>query len=155
MGNNNLTFECVGLTNGGRFPIDYTGRGRDVSPEIRISNLSEQVKSLIVTLEDLDHPIKGFTHWVIWNIPATNVIPKGVEPGRKVKSLDDAVQGIGYGLHKYAGPKPPKGVTHNYKITVYAIDCFLDISSFSFKKRVLKAAEGHVLQQGEMIGTFE
>ena len=28
-----LEFECVGMDNGGKFPIEYTGRGQDISPE--------------------------------------------------------------------------------------------------------------------------
>ena len=155
MEQNNLRFECTGLTNGGCFSLDYTGRGKDLSPEIRILNLSPNAKSIIVILEDLSHPIKDFTHWVIWNIPATSVIPEGIPHGRSVSSLNGAKQGIGYGLHKYAGPKPPKGVTHNYRITVYTVDCFLNLSSFSTKKRVLRAAAGHIIQQGEIMGTFE
>ncbi len=29
-----LEFSIVGLENGGKFPIEYTGRGKDISPEI-------------------------------------------------------------------------------------------------------------------------
>lgn len=32
-----LEFECVGMDNGGKFPIEYTGRGQDISPEFIIS----------------------------------------------------------------------------------------------------------------------
>ena len=31
-----LEFECVGMDNGGKFPIEYTGRGQDISPEFVI-----------------------------------------------------------------------------------------------------------------------
>lgn len=155
MERNNLEFECNNLTNGSRFPLDYTGRGKDISPEIRIFNLSPNAKSLIIILEDLDHPVKGFTHWVIWNIPAINTIPEGIPHGRKIPSLGGAKQGVAYGLHKYAGPKPPTNVTHIYKFSIYSLDCFLGLSSFSTKKRVLKSASNHILQRGELEGFFD
>ena len=55
-----LQFECVGLKDGGVFPLDNTGRGRDVSPEFVIHNLSSNAKTLVIILEDLSHPIKNF-----------------------------------------------------------------------------------------------
>ena len=60
-----LEFECVGIEDGGKIPIENTGRGRDVSPEFVIKNLSPKAKTLAVTLEDLSHPVKNFTHWII------------------------------------------------------------------------------------------
>ena len=75
MGDNNtiLEFECLGIENGGIFPPEHTGRGEDSSPEFIIHNLSEQCNTLAITLEDLSHPIKGFTHWLIWNILYNNI----------------------------------------------------------------------------------
>ena len=72
MTHNMLEFECVGLNDGGIFPIEHTGRGTDLSPEFIIQNLSPNAVTMIITLEDLSHPIKGFTHWIIWNIPASS-----------------------------------------------------------------------------------
>lgn len=82
-----LNFKCVGLSDGGKFPIKYTGRGQDISPEFILENLSPEAKTLAVVLEDLSHPIKGFTHWVIWNIPAADRIGPAVPSGRTVPSL--------------------------------------------------------------------
>ncbi len=53
MNNTVLGFECVGMDNGGKFPIEYTGRGQDISPEFIIKNLSPNAETLAVTLEDL------------------------------------------------------------------------------------------------------
>lgn len=149
----NLELICKGIDDENVFLTEHTGRGDDVSPEFVIENLSPEAKTLMITLEDMSHPIKGFTHWVIWNIPAADVIPEGIPRGKRTPT--GAVQGIGYGLHRYAGPKPPRGKTHKYRFTVYALDCALDLSAFSFKKGVLKAARGHVIQRGEVCGWFE
>ncbi len=84
MNNTVLEFECIGMDNGSKFPIEYTGRGQDISPEFVIKNLSPDAKTLAVTLEDLSHPIKDFTHWIIWNIPATDRIRKNIPAGKTV-----------------------------------------------------------------------
>ena len=148
-----LEFICKGIDDKKGFLREFTGRGDDISPEFVINNLSPNAKTLLVTLEDMRHPIKNFTHWVIWNIPAASVIPKGIPLGKHTSG--NAVQGIAYGLHRYAGPKPPHGKTHKYRFTVYALDCELDLKPFSFKKRVLSAARWHIIQRGEVCGYFE
>lgn len=151
----NLKFTCTGLNSNGKFPVEHTGRGEDVSPEFIIYNLSPDAVTLMVTLEDMSHPIKQFTHWVIWNIPAANKIPKAIRRGKTAAGLGNAAQGIGYGFHRYAGPKPPKGKTHKYCFTVYALDCLLDLKPFSTKRKVLNAANNHIIQKGGIFGYFE
>lgn len=147
-----LKVSCSGIENG-KFHIDHTGRGKDLSPELALENLSPNAKTLAVVLEDMSHPIKGFTHWVIWNLPVSDRIPGAVPAGKTV--LDGAVQGVAYGLHRYAGPKPPRRMRHTYRFTVYALDCKLDLSSATRKKAFLRAAEGHILQSGSVSGKFE
>ena len=148
-----LEIICKGIDEKKGFLREHTGRGEDISPEFVIGNLSPDAKTLMITLEDVFHPIKNFTHWVIWNIPAASVIPKGIPHGKQ--TLGSASQGIGYGFHRYAGPKPPRGKTHMYCFTVYALDCSLDLNALCFKRKVLRAAKGHVIQHGEVRGYFE
>ncbi|MDE6474401.1 MAG: YbhB/YbcL family Raf kinase inhibitor-like protein [Clostridia bacterium] len=136
------------------FPIAYTGRGKNLSPEILIENLSKDAKTIAITLEDISHPIKNFTHWIIWNIPATSKIEKAI-PTDKCLSNTGITQGIAYGMHKYSGPKPPKGKTHLYRFTVYTLDCKLNISASSRKKQFLKQSEKHILQRGFVEYSFE
>ena len=151
----NLEFTCTGLNDNGKFPVEHTGRGENISPEFIINNLSSDAVTLIVTLEDLSHPIKDFTHWVIWNIPAADKIPKAIPHGKSAANLGNAVQGIGYGFHRYAGSKPPKGKTHKYRFTLYVLDCSLDVKPVSTKRKVLNAASDHIIQKGEICGYFE
>ncbi len=155
MENNKLEFVCTGIENGGKFPIENTGRGQDISPEFVIQNLSPQAKTVAITLEDVSHPVKNFTHWIIWNIPAANQIKGAIPSGNYVSELSGACQGIGYGFHRYAGPKPPKGKTHTYRFTLYAMDCDIQLSVHSLKKSFLKKANGHILQRGSITAKFE
>ncbi len=155
MNNTILEFTCMDIENDGKFPLRNTGRGQDISPEFLIKNLSSKAKTLAITLEDLSHPVKDFTHWLIWNIPAANQVQSEIPSGSHVPALDGACQGIGYGFHRYAGPKPPKGKTHIYRFTVYALDCELQLSVYSLKRAFLKKASGHIIQKGNITAKFE
>lgn len=150
-----LDFDCVGLEDGGKIPISHTGRGQDISPEFIIWNLSPRAKTLAVTVEDLSHPIRDFTHWVIWNLPASNHIPAGIPAGKDVPGFRGARQGVAYGRYRYAGPKPRRGKTHVYRFTVYALDTFIKLKARSRKKAFFERADGHIIQAGSITGEFE
>ena len=148
-----LDFVCTGIQNGKKIPLEYTGRGQDISPEFIIKNLSPEAKTLAITLEDLSHPIKNFTHWIIWNLPAAAKIEKGIPHGKNTPQ--GARQGLGYGFHRYAGPKPPKGKSHSYRFTLYALDCVMNLSANATKTIFLQKAKGHIIQTGSITGEFE
>lgn len=150
-----LEFKCIGIKDGAKFPVENTGRGKDISPEFILQNLSSRAVTLIITLEDLSHPIKRFTHWIIWDIPASDKIMKAIPSGKKLSLLKGAVQGVGYGFHRYAGPKPPKGKSHKYCFTIYVLDCKLNLKPSSTKRKVLRKADSHIIQQGRIYGYFE
>ena len=136
--------------NNALIPIKYTKYGENISPEFKIKNLSKQARSLAIILEDLDHPLfKNFTHWTCWNIKASDTIPENVG------SKKDIMQGIAYGFHKYAGPKPPKFQTHRYRFLIYSLDTMLNISPNIMKKKLIKAMNGHILQAGMTVGSFK
>ena len=147
-----LRFTCPGLA-GGVFAGVHTGRGADRSPAFCLEDLSPRARTLAITLEDLSHPLPGFTHWVIWNLPAAPRVPEAVPAGRRVPGLG-AVQGAAYGFHRYAGPKPPRGRRHTYRFTVYALDCALDLPAGAGKRRLLRRMAGHILQAGRLEAVF-
>lgn len=70
MTNGLLEAGCIGIEDGGRFPAECTGRGAGRSPEFLLRNLSPRARTLAITPEDLSHPIRNFTHWPVWNLPA-------------------------------------------------------------------------------------
>lgn len=150
-----LTVTSYAFENGGKIPIQYTGRGKDISPDFRLSTISENGKSIAIIMDDLDAPVIGIlNHWVIWNIPIQEIIPENIPHGAVVESLGNAVQGVGWGKHMYRGPKPPFG-SHRYQFHVYILDCKLDLSSNAGKKELLDAMNGHVIQYGCITGNFK
>jgi Raf kinase inhibitor-like YbhB/YbcL family protein len=58
-----------------------------------------------------------------------------------------------WGRLDYGGPCPPRG-THRYFFKLYALDTGLDLKAGADKKQVLKAMEGHILAQAELMGVY-
>lgn len=140
----------------GKIPVRHTGDGEDISPALSLSGISDEAESLAIIMDDIKHPLfKVYNHWLIWNIPVSREIPENIPHGEKVESLGGAVQGIGYGRHKYRGPKPPFGATHQYRYSVYVLDTRLELSPQSKKKDVMAAMDGHILQQGSITGSYK
>ena len=144
--------------NNGRIPQKHTGFGEDISPELIITDAPKDAVSFAIILDDLDVPIrKNFTHWIIWNITLTDVIPEGLPCGSVICEPISAYQGVGWGNHRYRGPKQPFFIRkeHRYVFTVYALDCQLDISEKSRKKDLIDAMHGHILAEASLIGRYQ
>lgn len=141
---------------GGWIPNRNSGYGEDISPALNIDGIAENAVSLIITLDDMGHPIfPGYNHWVAWNLPPLAAIPEGLPGGAVCEKPFRFEQGTAYGRHRYRGPKPPFHWNHDYRFTVYALDTRLLISADSDKAAVLKAAEGHILQTGTLTGKYQ
>ena len=141
----------------GQIPKRYTGFGEDVSPAFHLKNVSENAVTIAIIMDDLDIPITGaYNHWVIWNIPAMTDISENIPYGATVASLGDAKQGIGWGRNRYRGPKQPFFIKsmHRYVFHVYALDCELELETSARKGDLLKAMEGHIIQEGSILGTY-
>jgi Raf kinase inhibitor-like YbhB/YbcL family protein len=56
----------------------------------------------------------------------------------------------------YRGPAPPPGHgVHHYHFRLYALDCELAVNPGLDKKTLLRAMDGHVLAEGELVGTYQ
>lgn len=153
---NALTISSPAFDEGGWIPNSHSGYGEDISPELHIVGIAENTVSMIITLEDMGHPIEpGYNHWIAWNLPPVAVVPENLPHGAVCDKPIHIEQGLAYGEHCYRGPKPPFNWNHNYKFTVYTLDIKLTVSTASDKKNVLKAADGHILQTGELMGKYQ
>lgn len=148
-GNNMFTIKSSVFENEGNIPDKYTCKGQSVNPPLEISGVPEGAKSLALILHDPDAPLAGgFTHWVMYNIdPKTSDIAENSVPA-------GAVQGNnGAGKPSYTGPCPPSG-THRYYFYVYALDTVLQFQAPPNKAELEQAMQGHILEQGELMGKF-
>ncbi|NNL43693.1 MAG: YbhB/YbcL family Raf kinase inhibitor-like protein, partial [Desulfobacterales bacterium] len=59
-----------------------------------------------------------------------------------------------FGKTGYGGPCPPGG-THRYLFKIYALDTILDLPAGIDKKQLLKAMEGHIIDQAQLMGKYK
>ena len=143
----------------GYIPKKYTCDGGDASPEISWSNLPKGTKSLALIMDDPDAPVGTWVHWVLYDLSANlNKLEEGI---LKKKTVVDAQQSLSQGLNDfkkvgYNGPCPPRGSPHRYFFKLYALDEFLGLKPGKVAKtQLLKAMEGHVLGQAELVGLYK
>ena len=69
----------------------------------------------------------------------------------------ESTEGVNdFGEVGYDGCMPPRGHgVHHYHFKVYALDTELDAVAGLSKDELLAAMEGHVLDEGELVGTYE
>lgn len=130
-------------------PSQYTCDGTDMNPPLQISEVPEGTQSLALIVDDPDAPRGDWVHWLVWNIdPSTTEISENSVPAGAVQGLTD------FGRNDWGGPCPPSG-THRYFFKLYALDSALDLSTSAGKADLLSAMEGHILENGELIGLYE
>src|SRR5438094_682071 len=64
----NLQLTSTAFEEGQPIPLDHTGEGRNVSPQLKWTDPPAGTKSFALICEDPDAPRGTFTHWVVFNI---------------------------------------------------------------------------------------
>ena len=139
---------------GGLIPAKYTCDGADISPLLRWDVVPEGTKSIALICDDPDAPMGTFVHWVIFGLPAeTRELAENIPSDETLPS--GAKQGTSdFGRVGYGGPCPPSG-THRYFFKIYALDTEVDLAAGAAKRELLKAMEGHILGEGQLIGKYK
>jgi Raf kinase inhibitor-like YbhB/YbcL family protein len=153
-----MTLGSTAFEAGGEIPIRHTCEGEDVSPPLSWSGVPEGTESLALIVDDPDAPDPKaprmiWVHWVLYNLPPSSAgLPEAVSgadlPAGTLQGKNDWKR-TGYG-----GPCPPVG-RHRYFHKLYALDAVLPNLDNPSKDRLLKAMEGHVLAETELVGTYE
>ena len=144
-----ITISSSAFSEGDEIPRKHTCDGEDLSPPLYWSGSPDGTQSLVLITDDPDAPGGTFVHWVLYNIPPnTTLLAEGVS--------GVGTQGVnGFGRSGYGGPCPPKGPAHRYFFKLYALDTSLDLQSSAGKAEVEMAMQGHVLAQGQLVGTYK
>jgi Raf kinase inhibitor-like YbhB/YbcL family protein len=142
-----LTSDAFG--NGQSIPAKYSCIGKNISPALVWTEPPAATQSFTMIVDDPDAPGRTWVHWVLFNIPANM---RNLQEGFSADSSIVAGNNSS-GKPSYQGPCPPSG-THRYFFKLYALDKTLSLSSGATKDQLLKAMDGHILAQAELMGTF-
>lgn len=146
----------------GPIPVDYTGDGRDVSPELSWTDVPDHTREFALICDDPDAPTaEPWVHWVVYKIPATwHQLPEEIGkrgtltlPGGLLQGLNSWPTGP---TACYRGPEPPRGHgVHHYHFRLYALSQLLNLPAGITKEELLHAIHGHVLDAAEVVGTYQ
>ncbi|MFP3880512.1 MAG: YbhB/YbcL family Raf kinase inhibitor-like protein [Dehalococcoidia bacterium] len=138
-----------------RIPQKYTCKGQDISPPLAWESVPEKTSTFALIVDDPDAPGGVFTHWLVFNLPAsTYQLPAAIPaqeglPGGALQGKND------FGRIGYSGPCPPPGPAHHYRFTVYALDKALELKAGARREEVLDMMQGHIIAQGQLTGTYK
>lgn len=128
---------------------------QNVSPALKWSGVPPATKSLALICDDPDAPMGTWVHWVIYDLPPdAGGLAEGVATTPEL--ANDAKQGLNdYKRIGYGGPCPPPGKPHRYFFKLYALDTKPELKPGLTKEELLKAMDGHVLAEGQLMGTYQ
>lgn len=132
-------------------PPAHAKDGEDRSPALSWSGEPSGTREVAIICHDPDAPLpEGFTHWVLYGIPAgVGDLPEG-GGGEYTEGRND------FGDQGYGGPQPPPGHgPHHYYFWVYALDTELGAEEGLTRAELLARLDGHILEQARMIGVYE
>lgn len=153
MAQKSLKIESAAFREGGMIPEHYTCDGADVSPPLSWGSAPAGTASLALIADDPDAPGKTWVHWVVFDLPpSASGFPENV-PGDRTLAIGGAQGRNDFGRIGYGGPCPPGG-THRYFFKLYALDTRLELEPGITKAELLKAMEGHVLAEGQLMGKY-
>ena len=119
----------------------------NISPQISWKNLPKGTKTLALIMYDPDAPVGGWTHWILYGIPAAilelpqrmsfvftqeNLIKRGMNDYQQIA---------------YSGPWPPLGQEHTYTITLYALDTVIHAENGLRRDELFTLMKGHILDE--------
>jgi len=153
-----LTLTSAAFAASATIPKVHTCDGEDRSPPLAWTGVPAGTRSLVLIVDDPDAPDPvaprmTWVHWLLYNLPADL---QGLAEGVPDEQLPE---GTGQGVNDwkrtgYGGPCPPIG-RHRYFHKLYALDVHLPDLNRPTKPKLLQAMDGHILEQAELMGTYQ
>lgn len=139
---------------GAMIPDKFTCDDIDISPPLKWSSVPDGTKTFAIICDDPDAPMGTWVHWVIYNLPIDiNKLSENIPPLQIL--TNGAKQGRNdFGKIGYVGPCPPSS-THRYYFKIYALAEELMVEAGITKSELLKAMEGHILSEGQLMGRYK
>jgi Raf kinase inhibitor-like YbhB/YbcL family protein len=142
----------------GDFPIRYSKDGQNVSPPLGWSEVPAGTKELALIFENITPQTQEpFVQWLVYGIPPDRSgLPEGYKHKRDPKEPVDVLQGRNaLGNVGYDGPLGTLNRPIRYRFRLFALDAPLDLSPGLEREAFERAISGHVLEQSDLIVTYE
>ena len=154
-----FTVESDQIEDGTPMPIELTGEGTNISPELRWHSFPSETKSFLVNCFDPDAPTPaGFWHWTVVNIDP-EITKLRMDAGRSDEHLPAGAFHLRNdgSAHQYMGPMPPEGDRpHRYVFAVHALDVdSIDLDSDASATRAAFTILQHTIARGLLTGTYQ
>lgn len=147
---NSFILESKSIANNSVIAKLYTCEGKNISPELHWMGAPANTQTFALILSDPDAPSGTFYHWVLYNLPNTVThLPENAALSRGAFAGENS-----WGNKKYEGPCPPKGASHHYIFTLYALDSTLNLSGNVDTKILLSALHSHVIDAAQLTAVF-
>jgi Raf kinase inhibitor-like YbhB/YbcL family protein len=145
-----FTLTSASFEDGGMIPTECTCEGVDQSPALAWAGAPGQTRSFALIMDDPDAPSGLFTHWLLFDIPATVQTLDSGQPVVGIAGVNDFQE------PDYRGPCPPVGdEAHGYRFTLYALDVpSLGLSQRATRREVEGSLRDHVLGQAQLRGRY-
>ena len=149
-----FTMQSQSFSPGAEIPAKFTCSGEDISPQLFWSEPPAGTASFALIMKDPDATSGDFTHWVVYQIPASaRELIEGASGGANLPK--GTLQGRNdFGRSGYGGPCPPPGKPHRYIFTLFALKTALTLPAGASRSEVEKALPGHIAGQAELTGRF-
>lgn len=153
-----LSLTSAAFENNGLIPSKFTCDGDNINPELLISGVPANAKSLALIMDDPDIPeavkqsmgIEVFDHWVLYGIPPETLrIGEGSAAGAQGLNIS--------GRAGYTGPCPPaqyEPKEHRYIFKLYALSNTLNFIKAPTKRELEQAMEGSIIGTTELVGRY-
>ena len=142
----------------GQLPVHYSKDGENVSPPLAWSDVPPNTKELALLFENITPQTQEpFVQWLVYKIPPeARGLPEGYRHKRDPKEPVDVLHGQNsLGNVGYDGPLGTLGRTIRYRFRLFALDEPLELPPGESKKAVVKAIENHMLEEADLVVTYE
>jgi Raf kinase inhibitor-like YbhB/YbcL family protein len=152
-GGTSISVSSSAFKDQGAIPSEYTCQGKGTAPPLSWGEVPAGTRSVAVMVTDPDAPGGTFDHLAAFNLPPTRrSLPtdalQSIGPGSGLRTAKNSA-----GQPGFAPICPPSG-THHYHFVVMALDNMLELPANASAADVEKAAAGHVLARGVLVGSF-
>lgn len=134
----------------------YTCDGEDLSPPLEWAGTPAGTRSFALICDDPDAPGGTFGHWAVYDMPPeVSYLEEGYSGRGRHGRFPEAAND--FGANAYGGPCPPEGHgPHRYRFRLLALDVpALEAGPSPRVADVEAAAQGHVLAEAEVDGSYE